>query len=160
MQTLLSISFQECNTWHHFKSCVTRKWVLSRELHWSPGPPGAARAAKAAWAAMAARAATAAWATRAALAALAAFGGFCRTMQFPGYVWRKCAIRSLLLSYSKKEWRAGPRQSLFEYDTDYKIALRPPILLLVWQRQRSYGTFSRDMALFILDIYRQLTKYL
>ncbi len=33
-------------------------------------------------------------------------------------VTRKCALRSLSLSYPKKDWRAGPRQSFFGYDTD------------------------------------------
>ena len=38
-------------------------------------------------------------------------------------VMGKCAFRSLSLSYQKKNWWAGPRQSFFGYDTDYKIAL-------------------------------------
>ncbi len=38
-------------------------------------------------------------------------------------VLRKCALRSLPLSYPKKDWRAWPRQSFFGYDTDYKIVL-------------------------------------
>ncbi len=38
-------------------------------------------------------------------------------------VTRKCASRSLSLSYRKKDLRAGPRQSFFGYDTDYKIVL-------------------------------------
>ncbi len=31
------------------------------------------------------------------------------------------ALRNLSLSYPKKDWQAGPRQSFFGYDTDYKI---------------------------------------
>ncbi len=38
-------------------------------------------------------------------------------------VTRKCTLRSLSLSYPRKDWRAGSRQFFFGYDTDYKIAL-------------------------------------
>ena len=33
----------------------------------------------------------------------------------------KRALRSLSLSYQKRDWRAGPRQSLFWYDTPVKL---------------------------------------
>ncbi len=36
-------------------------------------------------------------------------------------VTRKQTLRSLLLSYQEKDWWAGPHQSFFWYDTDYKI---------------------------------------
>ncbi len=35
----------------------------------------------------------------------------------------RSALRSLSLSYPKKDWRAGPCKSFFGYVTDYKIAL-------------------------------------
>ena len=53
----------------------------------------------------------------------------------------KCALRSLSLSYPKKDWRVGPCQSFFGYDTNYDVfgvipkegftGPGPPILLLV-----------------------------
>ena len=42
---------------------------------------------------------------------------------FMSCVMRKCASRSLSLSYLKKDWQAGPHQSFFGYDIDYKITL-------------------------------------
>ncbi len=39
------------------------------------------------------------------------------------WVTRKCALRSLSLSYPKKDWRAGPRQSFFWYATDYEFVI-------------------------------------
>ena len=38
-------------------------------------------------------------------------------------VMENCALRSLSLSYPKKDWQAGPSQSFFGYDTDYKFVL-------------------------------------
>ena len=36
-------------------------------------------------------------------------------------VTRQPTLRSLSLSYQKKDWRAGPCQSFFWHDTDFKI---------------------------------------
>ena len=38
-------------------------------------------------------------------------------------VMGKHALRSLLVSYPKKDWRAGPCKSLFWYNTDYTIVI-------------------------------------
>ncbi len=35
-------------------------------------------------------------------------------------------LRSLLMSYQKKNWRAGPHQSFFWYDTDYRFIICSP----------------------------------
>ncbi len=68
----------------------------------------------------------------------------------------KCVLRSLSLSFQKKNWQVGPQQSFFWYDTYWKIKSVkaaeynfvvgvipkegvagpcPPILLWVWQRK-------------------------
>ena len=64
-------------------------------------------------------------------------------------VTRKQTLRSLLLSYQKKDGQAWPHPSFFWYDTDFSEVDSADIIdyiLLVWQWQRPQGLFSRDAS--------------
>ena len=82
------------------------------------------------------------------------------------HVTGKLTLWSLSLSYQKKDRLAGHQRSFFWYPTWHSQSaynlivgvvskeglVGPPILVLVWQRQKSYGLFSCGAPLFIRNI--------
>ena len=64
-----------------------------------------------------------------------------RERERESYVMGNGALRSLSLSYAKKDWWTGLRQCFFGYGTDYKIVL--------WYLHRLYtivGVIPKGMA--------------